>query len=82
MNVFQQVRSVDRIATRFQSTCILIIHSNSLDSSPTNFSNYDRTCGFLYLFALSGQKMQVFCRSTDLVWRVGGFQKVDWQLNT
>merc|ERR1712192_80393 len=38
-------------------------------------SNFDQTCGFLVVFALSGQKIQVFCRSTDLVWRVEGWLK-------
>ena len=42
-------------------------------STISDFSNLDRSCGFLLLFAMAGQKIQVFCRSTDLVWRVGEY---------
>ena len=46
-----------------------------------DFSNFDQSCGFLLVFAMAGQKIQVFCRSTDLVWRVGAYQKAcNWTL--
>ena len=63
-------QDIDKVSKSY-----LIIRSNSFVTCPTNFSNFDRTCGFLYLFALSGKKIQVFCRSTDLVWRVGVYLK-------
>ena len=44
-----------------------------MDPTISDFSNLDRSCGFLLLFAMAGQKIQVFCRSTDLVWRVGEY---------
>ena len=52
---------------------------HGLDLTIPDFSNLDKSCGFLLIFAMSGQKVQVFCRSTDLVWRVGGYH---WQSHT
>lgn len=76
LNVFQQIRTVDRISSRFQITFLSQTLFNDF-----YFSNFDQSCGFLLVFAMAGQKIQVFCRSTDLVWRVGAYQKArNWTL--